>query len=139
VEWVRPHSSTIFSEFSKCSSVSVGKPAMMSAPKAASGRMRRTSSQNGSCPRGQVAALHPLQDHVVAMLQRKMKMRHQPLFGGNRLHQVVVGLDGIDGGQAQRSSSAPAQDLAHQLAERRRAGQVGAVAGQSTPVSTTSL
>ena len=40
--------------------------------------------------------LHALQDHVVAGLQRQMQVRHKPVFGGQRLEQVVVGLDGID-------------------------------------------
>ena len=34
-----------------------------------------------------VAALHPLQDHVVAGLKRQMEMRHQPRLAGDQLEQ----------------------------------------------------
>ena len=43
---VSPHSSTRSSERANIASVSVGKPAMMSAPNTTSGRSRRTCSQN---------------------------------------------------------------------------------------------
>ncbi len=118
---VRPHSSTILSEFSNISSVSVGKPAMMSAPKTMSGR---------SCPRfraeadgvvAQMPALHALQNHVVAGLKRQMQMRHQPALGRDRFHQIGIGLDGIDGGQPQPLQVRHlAQDRLDQLAELRR-------------------
>ena len=48
-----------------------------------------------------MAALHALEDHVVAGLQRQMQMRHQPRLVGERVEQVGVGLDRIDGRQAQ--------------------------------------
>ena len=48
-----------------------------------------------------VPALHALEDQVVAGLQREVEMRHQPVLAGNRLPESRVGLDGIDGGQAQ--------------------------------------
>ena len=34
-----------------------------------------------------VAALHPLEDHVVAGLQRKVEVRHQPGLAGDQLEQ----------------------------------------------------
>ena len=33
-----------------------------------------------------VAALHPLQDQIVAGLQRQMEMRHQPRFAADQLY-----------------------------------------------------
>ncbi len=41
-------------------------------------------------------ALHPLQNHVVAGLQRQMQMRHQPLIFGDDVEQIAIGFDGID-------------------------------------------
>ena len=75
-----------------------------------------------------VAALHPLEDHVVASLQRQMQMRHQPLVGGERVEQVGVGLDGIDRGQSQPLELRHlAKKSFHQQAEARRvAGDVDA-------------
>ena len=40
--------------------------------------------------------LHPLQNQVVAGLQRQMQMRHQPLVVRDDIEQIEVGLDGID-------------------------------------------
>jgi hypothetical protein len=45
-----------------------------------SGRRRRASSQKRDGVVAQVTALHPLQDQVVAMLQRQVQMRHQARF-----------------------------------------------------------
>ena len=64
--------------------------------------------------------LHALQDHVVAGLQREMQMRHQPLLLAERAHQLVVGLDGIDRGEAQ------ARQLAHMLQDRCAPARRGA-------------
>ena len=33
-----------------------------------------------------MAALHPLENHVVARLQRQMNMRHQPLLTRDNIH-----------------------------------------------------
>ena len=79
----------------------------------------------------QMAALHALQDHVVARLQRQMQMRHQPLLGRDHLQQLGVGLDGIDRGQPETPDIRHlAQDRLHEPAELRAARQVGAVAGE---------
>ena len=43
-----------------------------------------------------VPPLHPLEDQVVAGLQRQMQVRHQPFLAGDRVEQVAVGLDRID-------------------------------------------
>ena len=61
----------------------------------------RTSSQNAIASRARMPALHALEDEVVARLQRQMQMRHQPLFLGERVEQIAVGLDRIDRGQPQ--------------------------------------
>ena len=98
---VSPHSSTRSSERSNIASVSVGKPAMMSPPNATSGRSRRTSVAEGDGVGARVAALHALEDHVVAGLQRQMQMRHQPRVVGERIEQIGVGLDRVDRGQPQ--------------------------------------
>ena len=71
------------SELANMSSVSVGKPAIRSAPNTMSGRSRRTSAQNADRVGAQVPPLHALQDHVVAGLQRQMQMRHQPRLLGD--------------------------------------------------------
>ena len=48
-----------------------------------------------------VAALHALEDHVVAGLERQMEVRHQPRLAGDQLEQRVVDLDAVERGQAQ--------------------------------------
>jgi hypothetical protein len=79
----------------------------------------------------QVAALHPLQDQVVAMLQRQVQMRHQPRLRRDGQHQVFVGLDRVDGTDPEpRQVRHQPQDAHHQIAEARRARQVAAPAGQ---------
>ena len=128
--WVSPQSSTIASEFSNIASLSVGKPAMRSAPNTTSGRSRRTVSVNADRIAARMAPLHALQDHVVARLQRQMEVRHEPLLLGDRADQRVVGLDRIDRGEAQPLELRHvAEDGADQLAEARPARQVGAVGG----------
>ena len=83
-----------------------------------------------------MAALHALQDHVVAGLQGKMEVRHQPALRGDRLAQVVIDLDRIDGGEAQaREFGQRMQDRADEAAEGWRlvdvrALEIAAVAGQ---------
>ncbi len=79
----------------------------------------------------QMAALHALEDHVVAGLHRQMEMRHQPLFLGDGAQEGVVGFDGIDGGDAQALQFGhQLQDLLHQLAEAGRARQIGTIGGE---------
>ena len=43
-----------------------------------------------------VAALHPLEDHVVAGLQRQMEVRHQARFASDQFEQRVVDLDAVE-------------------------------------------
>ena len=129
---VRPQSSTSRSEFSNIASVSVGKPAIRSAPNTISGpRARAPRRRSAMASSRQVAALHPLQDHVVAGLQRQVQVRHQPRLAGDRLDQPRVGLDRVDRGEPQpRQVRHPPQDRGDQIAEPRRAVEVGAPAGQ---------
>ncbi len=37
-----------------------------------------------------------LQDHVVAMLQRQMQMRHEARLIGDHIHQMPIGLYAVD-------------------------------------------
>ncbi len=77
----------------------------------------------------EVPPLHPLQDHVVAGLQRQVEMRHQPLFLGDRPHQVVVGLDAVDGGKPQPL------EAGHHLEDRQRPARRGwALPGRSRAI-----
>ncbi len=79
----------------------------------------------------QVAALHALQDHVVASLKAEMQMRHETRFGRDGLHQIVVRLDGIDRGNPEpRQIGNQPQDAHDQIAKPRRARQVGPPGGQ---------
>ena len=65
----------------------------------------------------QVAAFHALQNHIVAMLQRQVQMRHQARFGGDGLHQVFVHFDRVDRGNPQaRQIGHQPQDAHHQIA-----------------------
>ena len=103
---------------------------MMSAPNTMSGRSRRTCSVERDRVGARMAALHALEDQVVAVLQREMQMRHQPRLVGDRVEQVGVGLDRVDRRDAQPLELRHVlEDLPHQLAEPRRAGQARAVAG----------
>ena len=77
-----------------------------------------------------VAALHALQDHVVAGLQAEMQMRHQPRLGLDQSQEVVVDLDGIERGQPQTAQFGHLrQQAADHLAEDGPARQIGAIGG----------
>ena len=67
-------------------SVSVGKPAIKSAPKAMSGRSRRTVCAKADRIAAPMPALHALQNDVIARLQGKVQMRHQTRLLGNGVH-----------------------------------------------------
>ena len=111
-------------------SVSVGKPAIRSAPMAMPGRSARARSIAARRVGAQVPALHALQDQVAAGLQRQMQMRHQARLVGEQPPQIVVDRRRVERGQAQpRQVRHQRQQPAHELAQRRRAGQVRAVGG----------
>lgn len=79
-----------------------------------------------------MAALHALQDHVVARLEGEMQVWGDALFVGERLKQRLVDLDGIDRGEAElfevRHELENARD---EIAELRRVRQVGAPQGRA--------
>ena len=60
---------------------------MRSAPIVASGRALLIRSTVAHGVGAAVAALHPLEDQVVAGLQREVEMRHQPRLAGDQLEQ----------------------------------------------------
>ena len=84
---------TSASEFANIASVSVGKPAMISAPKVISGRSLLGLFGEADGIVAQMPPFHPLEDHIVAVLQGQVQMRHQARFGRDGLHQVLVHLD----------------------------------------------
>ena len=103
----------------------------MSAPKTTSGRARPHRLAEGDGVVAQVAALHPLQDQVVAGLQRQVQVRHQPRLAGDRLDQPRVGLDLVDRREPQpRQVRHAGEDRGDEVAEPRRALEVGAPARQ---------
>ena len=120
------HSSTSRSDVSAISSVSVGKPAIRSAPIAISGRLALSRATVSTASRATVAPLHPLQDHVVAGLEAHMEVRHEARLAGGQLEQALVHLDAVERGEAQpRQLGHVPQDPLDQLAEAsaRRAGR----------------
>ena len=127
---MRPHSSTMSSERANIASVSVGKPAMRSAPKTMSGRRRAHLGAEADRVGAQMAALHALQDEVVAGLQREVQMRHQPRLRrrSRRAGRRSASTESIEERRSRSSSGTCAQDRLDQRAERRRARQVAAVA-----------
>jgi hypothetical protein len=65
------------------------------------------------------------------MLQRQVQMRHQARLGRDGEHQVVVGLDRVDGTDPQaRQVRDQSQDAHHQITQARRARQIAAPAGE---------
>ncbi len=75
--------------------------------------------------------LHPLQDQIVAGLQRQVQMRHQPLLFGQQPPQLVVDLGRVERGEPQALELGHrGEQPAHHLAEARRAWQIGAVGRQ---------
>ena len=57
-------------------------------------------------------------------------MRHQALFIGNRIHQIVIGFDGIDGGKTQAPQIRHlVENSLHQLAETQASRKIGTVGG----------
>ena len=63
-----------------------------------------------------------------------MQMRHQPLLGGDGLHQRRVRFNRVDGRNPQtREIGHQLQDTPHQIAQTRRRGEVGTPGGQVHP------
>ena len=111
---------------------------MKSAPKTMSGRSgappRRTAM---ACATLANAALHALQDHVVPGLRDRCRcgIAAPPRRARG---SAARRLDGIDGGEALRGSSATSFNIWRPTAQRHLAGRIAAIAVISTPVSTTS-
>ncbi len=75
-----------------------------------------------------VAALHALQDEIVAGLQGKMQVRHEAGLGRNCVHEIAVRLHLIDRGQAQaRKAGHMLQDLLDEASERGATGKPRAI------------
>ena len=128
---VRPHSSTRSSERANIASVSVGKPAMMSAPNTTSGRSRRTCSQNAMASARRCRRFMRLRIRSSPACSDRCRCGISRGSLAKRVEQVAVGLDRIDRRQPQpRELRHVLQDLLHQRAEPRRARQVRAVAGE---------
>ena len=92
---------------------------MRSAPIVDVGPRRLQPLDDGDRVGAAVAALHPLEDHVVARLERQMEMRHQARLAGDQLEQGLVDLDAVERGQAQALQARHGGEDA--LAQRRRA------------------
>jgi hypothetical protein len=87
-----------------------------------------------------VAALHALEDQIVARLHRQMEMRHQPLlFGDGGISMSSASMESSDDSRSRFIPGTSFQQLAHQRAQAGRARQIGAI-GRSgpRPVSTIS-
>ena len=118
---------------SNIASVSVGNPAIRSAPNAMSGRSARKPRAQADHVGATVAALHALQDQIVAGLHAEVQMRHQARLARDQIDQIGVDLGRIDRGQAQaRQLGHEAQQPSDELAEswagpagpcRRRSGR----------------
>ncbi len=90
-------------------SVSVGKPAIRSAPMAMPGRSARARGDDRQRVGAQMPPLHALEDQVRPRLQRQMQMRHQPRLLRDQPPQIVVDRGRVERGQPQpRAAPAPA-------------------------------
>ena len=118
-----------------------GSPAMMSAPRTISGRAARTALAEGDGVVAEVPPLHPLQDQVVARLQRQVQVRHQPRLAGDRLDRAA-GPPRPSRSRRAAAAAGPAPPRGSPPPDRRAAPPPSRSAPQlvrSTPVSTTSL
>ena len=104
--------------------VSVGKPAMISAPNAASGREHGPVDDRSISARR--AAFHAFQDQVVARLHADMEMRHQTRFIRDQAEQVV------DFRRIDRAEPQPRQ-IGHQRSRRLIISPSRGLPGRSSP------
>src|SRR5258708_10434376 len=74
------------------SSVSVGNPAMKSAPEYHTGAPAPQFAGERDRIRSRMAPLHPLEDEVVAGLQRQMQVRHQAFLRSERIHHTPASI-----------------------------------------------
>ena len=112
------------------SSVSVGKPAMMSAPNTMSGRSRRTCSVKRIASAREWRRFMRLRIRSSPCCSERCRCGIRRGSSAERIEQVAVGLDRVDRRDAQplELRHVP-QDLPHQRSEPRAAGQVRPVAG----------
>ena len=117
------------------SSLSVGNPAIRSAPIAMSGRKRAARAADAIASARRVPPLHPLEDQIVAGLQRQVQMRHQPrLLGDQAVHErSSISLGSSEDSRSRGSSGTACRDRADHVAERAAAGQIAAVGRQVDP------
>src|SRR5262249_28026691 len=81
--------------------------------------------------RAQMAALHALQNQIVACLYREMEVRHQPLLIADQPQQGLVRFDGIDRGQPQTLERGNVlQDPRRQLSKCRPTWKISAIGSQ---------
>ena len=101
------------------------------------GKLGSASAQGCNQPHriaAQVTPLHPLEDQIVAMLQRQMDMRHDPRLARDQFEQQRVDLDPVKRRQPQPVERGEfGQDSGHHRAERRRTWQIMPPAGQIDP------
>ncbi len=80
---------------------------------------------------GQMPPFHSFQDQIITMLDRQMKMRHQPLFLGQHRHQLGIRFRRVDGGKTQaRQFRHFSQNLTHQPTQPWPPRQILTPAGQ---------
>ena len=73
---------------------------------------------------------HALENQIIARLQGKMEVGHEPLLLRKSAHELAVGFDRIDRRQAQAFQIlSRLEDAAHETAERRPARQIIAPGG----------
>ena len=88
---------------------------------------QRAADLNGALPR--MAALHALQDQIVAGLQRQMQMRAKPRIFRKSLDEICVDFDAIDRRETQPFKFwKAAQQQTHEAPERPTFAKVDAVA-----------
>ena len=76
-----------------------------------------------------MAAFHALEDEIIARLQRQMQMRHQARLIGERVDEIVIGLNAVERRKPQALQRRHMfQHLPDHRAEARLAGQVAAIA-----------
>ena len=82
----------------------------------------------------QMPALHPLQDGIVAVLRGQVKMRHQPVFARQHIHEARVGLRRIDRRQPQAAQARKlGKKHGNQITKPRAPGQIASPGGDIDP------
>ena len=122
---VSPQSSTSSASSRTSSSVSVGKPAIRSAPNTMSGRSRRTSSQNATASARQWRRF--MRFRVMSSPACSERCRcgiSRSSSAIARIRSASASTESIEESRSRGSSGTSLQDLAHELAERHLARKV---------------